>query len=116
MPADDEDQSSVDEQQRLRARRAADEAADPERLLPGEDPSSMQPDDARLWIDVYSELLDYKRALLEVTEQKLARMRDEPSRREVVETDEVVIGAECRRFEQRLGFWKRRLDEAESRA
>ncbi|SRR6266700_1675920 len=104
-----------EDDQRLRDRRAADEAADPDRLLPGEDPTSTEPDDARLWIDVYAELLDYKRALLQVTELKLADMRDQPARREVVETDSVVIGAECQRFERRLDFWTRRLREARAR-
>jgi hypothetical protein len=90
-------------------RRAADEASDPNRLLPGEAPDSADPDDARVWVDVYSELLDYKRELLLVTREKLADMRDEPARREVVETDAVVIDAERVRFERRLEFWTSRL-------
>jgi len=45
----------------------------------------------------------------------LARMRHEPAHREVVETDNVVIEAECRRFERRLEFWTARLRDAEAR-
>ena len=90
-------------------RRAADEASDPSRLLPGERPDSDDPDDARLWVQVYTELLDYKDRLRDVTRESLAGMCDEPARREVVETDAVVIGAERDRFARRLAFWKSRL-------
>src|SRR2546429_5989012 len=100
---------------RLREQRAAEEASDPDRLLPGEDPTATDPDSARVWVQAYTELLDYKRTLLRVTEEKLARMRHEPAHREVVETDNVVIEAECRRFERRLEFWTARLRDAEAR-
>jgi hypothetical protein len=98
-----------DTSQRAREENAAKEAGDPDRLLPGEDPDDVHPDSARLWVDVYAELLDYKRELLRVTDERLATMADEPARREVVETDNVVIEAECRRFERRLAFWTDRL-------
>lgn len=91
-------------------RRAAEEASDPERLLPGEAPDSDDPRDVALWIDVYTELLEYKDELLAVTRDRLPKMRDEPARREVVETDAVVIEAERSRFVRRLEFWKRRRD------
>jgi len=89
-------------------RRAAEQASDPDRLLPGEPSDSEFADDATLWAEVYSELLDYKKRLLIVTREKLAEMRDEPARREVVETDAVVIEAERARFERRLAFWRNR--------
>jgi hypothetical protein len=89
-------------------RRAAEEAADPNRLLPGEAEDSEDPLDVQLWIDVYTELLGYKDELLAVTRDRLREMRDEPARREVVETDAVVIDAERARFVRRLEFWQRR--------
>jgi uroporphyrinogen-III synthase len=89
-------------------RRAAEEASDPGRLLPGEAPDSEQEDEIELWVEVYTELLEYKDRLLKVTRESLARMRDEPARREVVETDAVVIEAERARFVRRLDFWRSR--------
>jgi hypothetical protein len=111
----DREGSPESEQERLRDRRAAEAAADPDRLLPGEDEATGDADDCRVWVDVYSELLDYKRALLDVTEEKLAGMTDKPARREVVETDNVVIGEEVKRFERRLVYWTARLREADPR-
>lgn len=87
-------------------------ASDPDRLLPGEPHDSELADDARLWVEVYSELLEYKERLVEVTRDKLAELLDEPARREVVETDAVVIEAERARFQRRRGFWQSRLDSA----
>ena len=91
-------------------RRAAEMASDPDRLLPGEPPDSEFDDDATLWVEVYSELLEYKERLVAVTREKLAELLDEPARREVVETDAVVIEAERDRFQRRREFWQRRLE------
>src|SRR2546421_10808077 len=93
---------------RLREQRAAEEASDPDRLLPGEDPTATDPDSARVWVQAYTELLDYKRTLLRVTEEKLARKRPEPAPPEGVETDKVGIEAGGRRLERRLGVWTAR--------
>lgn len=90
-------------------RRAAEQASDPDRLLPGEPADSEHADDAELWVEVYSELLDYKERLLAVTREKLAELHDERARREVVETDAVVIEGERTRFERRREFWRTRL-------
>jgi hypothetical protein len=93
------------------AEKAARDAADPDRLLPGEDPGSTHVDDARMWIDVYKELLAYKKRLLGVTEDSLDNMGDPPARREVVETDRRILAAEASRLELRLDFWHRRLGQ-----
>lgn len=93
-------------------RRAAEAAANLDRLLPGEPPSSEEPEDVELWIEVYTELLEYKDQLLAVTRKRLRKIRDEPARREVVETDAVVIEAERARFDRRLRFWQQRRDVA----
>lgn len=97
--------------ERLRDERAGEAAADPDRLLPGEDPASPYPDDAEKWIEVYEELLRFKRRLLSVAEETLQDLHDKPARREVVETDRVVLHAEVTRFQKRLSFWQRRLSE-----
>lgn len=95
--------------ERARDELAGKEAADPDRLLPGEDPSSHYADDARHWIEVYDELLRFKTRLLQVAEDTLKDVHGQPARHEVVETDRVVLQTEVNRFRNRLAFWKDRL-------
>jgi hypothetical protein len=92
--------------------RAAEEAVDADRLLQGEPADSEHEDDARLWIQVYLELIEYKRRLLSTTRETLATMAEGPARREVAETDLVILESEVSRFTRRLEFWKRRLTES----
>ena len=87
---------------------AADDAVEPGRLLPGEDPSSRRVDDAEHWIGVYEELLSFKSTLLRETEARLAEMT-EPVRAEIMDTDYVIMRSERARFQRRLDFWTRRL-------
>jgi hypothetical protein len=101
--------------ERLRDQRAGEEAADPDRLLPGEDPTSPYPDDADKWIEVYQELLVFKRRLLGVAEEALEGLEDKPARREVIDTDRIVLEAEVKRFERRLEFWEKRRQELDRR-
>jgi hypothetical protein len=91
--------------------RAAEEAADLERLLDGEDPKTKQLDDAVHWRRVYQELLDFKRELLKSTYQGMAGMDLDDARSEVRRTDQLVLEAESQRFERRLSFWKKRCQE-----
>ena len=97
--------------ERLRDERAGEEAADPDRLLPGEDPATPYRDDAEKWVEVYDELLSFKNRLLDVAEDALQGLHDKPARREVIETDRMVLQAEVDRFHRRLSFWQRRLTE-----
>jgi hypothetical protein len=90
---------------------AAEKAVDPDRLLPGEDPTSSFPDDAQHWVEVYSELLAYKNRVLALTEEAVASMPGPAAAAEVARTDRAVIRAERDRFHRRLGYWTRRLAE-----
>jgi hypothetical protein len=89
------------------AKDAALDAVEPARLLEGEDEGTNYVDDAVHWTRVYSELLDFKRDLLSVAEQRLPLMDDDAGS-EVAETDLKVLMAEATRFEQRLEFWQER--------
>ena len=89
---------------------AAAEAVDEDRLLEGEDPSSEYRDDAEHWARVYSELLEYKRQIMDVTRHAVDDM-DRRAAREIQATDMQVIATEAQRFTRRLEFWRRRLDE-----
>jgi hypothetical protein len=89
---------------------AAEKAIDQDRLLEGEDPGSPYLDDATHWVSVYSELLAVKRDLLGVAEQRLPDLQA-PVRREVANTDLVVLDAEMKRFSRRLAYWRQRCVE-----
>jgi len=99
----------------LEARSAALDAVEPERLLEGEDEDTAYVDDAVHWTKVYTELLDFKRSLLTLAEQRVPSMDDDAGL-EVKETDLKVLKAEASRFERRLEFWQGRIRELEAGA
>jgi hypothetical protein len=99
----------------LEARSAALDAVEPERLLEGEDEDTAYVDDAVHWTKVYTELLDFKRSLLTLAEQRVPSMDDDAGL-EVKETDLKVLEAEAFRFERRLEFWQGRVRELEAGA
>ncbi len=83
-------------------------AVDPDRLLEGEDPETPHPEEARHWIEVYTELLTFKERAVATAHESLARMPEADARREAVQTDLTVLEAERDRLRRRLEFWKRR--------
>jgi len=87
---------------------AARDAVDPDRLLEGEDPESPHPEEARRWIEVYTELLTFKERALATAHEGLAKMPEADARREAVRTDFSVLEAERDRLRRRLEFWKKR--------
>lgn len=89
---------------------AGEKAVDEDRLLDGEDPKTPYLDDATHWVTVYTELLGVKRELVAVSEAHLPDMADE-ARKEVANTDLVVLDAEMKRFSRRLEFWRLRCVE-----
>jgi hypothetical protein len=89
------------------ARDAALDAVEPGRLLEGEDEHTVYVDDAVHWTKVYTELLDFKRSLMAVSEHHVESMGDD-AESEVKETDVKVLKAEAARFERRLAFWQER--------
>lgn len=89
---------------------AAQEAVDPERLLPGEIPESGLLEDALHWQAVYRELLDAKSSIVDMTRSRL-RGTSEPPVRDELSRDEKVMLAEQRRLERRLRFWNDRAAE-----
>lgn len=81
-----------------------------EPLLPGEKPTSQHIDDVEHWIDVYSELLDFKRFMLDGASLRAKEMRTDVARDEVERTDLRVARAEAERFASRLAYWRGRFD------
>ena len=84
------------------------EQADP--LLPGENPAVSYREDVEMWINVYSELLEFKRFMLDGATARAGQMSSELARTEVETTDLRVARAEAERFTRRLAFWRGRLD------
>lgn len=92
------------------AQNAALDAVEPERLLDGENEDTSYVDDAVHWTKVYTELLDFKRSLLDVAERGVTALHPD-AETEVKDTDLKVLKAEAARFERRLAFWKARTDQ-----
>jgi hypothetical protein len=83
-------------------------------LLPGEDLSASYREDVELWVNVYSELLDFKRFMLDGASARAGAMRTEAARVEVETTDLRVARAEAERFIRRLSYWRGRLEELQA--
>jgi hypothetical protein len=92
----------------------ADELVDPEHRLPGEVDSERSPllEDAQHWLQVYRELLTFKRTLLRTADVHKERAPDEVARE--VSGDQALLRAELERLEQRHTFWERRAQELQS--
>ena len=86
--------------------------AQTDRLLEGENPSTMFRQDARHWIAVYRQMISFK-------DQLLARMRAQvrtlppAARRDVIDNDVSVLELQLRRYQRRLEFWYARQWELE---
>jgi hypothetical protein len=96
-----------------RAEHAADKVADPDRLLPGEEPATTNLDDIDHWLSVYSELLGFKQRLVDTTEQAAAELDHSDAQAEVADTDLTLLEGERKRLWRRLRYWQRRKQEAE---
>lgn len=85
-------------------------AADPDRLIEGEDPGTHHADDARRWLVVYTELVGYKESVLLRTRQA-AEVLSVESADEIRRTDLPLLEKERDRFVRRLEFWRSRVSE-----
>jgi hypothetical protein len=90
-----------------RKEKAAKEAVDSTRLLPGEDPEAPHPEDALHWAQVYRELTEFKNRAIDRIVIDAIGMGD-AARLEVETTDLVVLRAERDRFLRRADFWRDR--------
>ncbi|MFN2464108.1 MAG: hypothetical protein ABR573_09440 [Candidatus Dormibacteria bacterium] len=90
-------------------------AADPSRLMGGEDPQTLRLSDAIHWMEVYEELVTVKDELIATALSRLADLDPEASA-EIRGSDMVLLKAERERFIRRLAFWKERHRELEDGA
>jgi DNA-binding winged helix-turn-helix (wHTH) protein len=82
-----------------------------DRLLEGEDPNSLRPQDTRHWISVYREMIAFKDDLLERVNGDLVRVS--PAAKTDLNDDVKLIEAQLRRYRRRLNYWVERQLELE---
>jgi hypothetical protein len=92
----------------------ADELTNPEHRLPGEVDSESSPllEDAEHWLQVYRELLAFKRTLLRTAEIHKDGAPDAVVAE--VSGDQTLLRAELDRLERRHSFWERRAQELQA--
>jgi hypothetical protein len=81
------------------------------RLLSGEDPETIRPQDAQHWIDVYAEMIAFKRHMLGQVVAALEGVSAEA--RMDLKEDVALLEAQLRRYERRSVFWSRQIDRLE---
>jgi len=87
----------------------AERALDRTRLLEGENPDSLEVEDAVRWTAVYAELIEFKYSLLAQMRKGLQRLPMEAAH-EIRTVDMAIIRKQLERYEACRAFWERRLD------
>jgi DNA-binding winged helix-turn-helix (wHTH) protein len=82
-----------------------------DRLLEGEDPESLRPQDTRHWISVYREMVAFKEDLLERVTSDLVHVS---AAAKIDLNDDIrLIDAQLKRYRRRLNYWVERQLELE---
>ena len=79
----------------------------PSRPLEGEDLETTRWEDARHWLSIYADLLEFKRGLLERVRRDIANLH--PTAQKAAAADLEIIEAQMRGYEARLDLWYRRI-------
>ena len=98
------------------AHRAADavrKAVDPDRLLEGENPDTDLAEDARHWMEVYSELVQFKEKVVATAHSSLDGVKPEVVK-EAQGTDLALLAEERSRLRRRLSYWENRFTELQA--
>jgi DNA-binding winged helix-turn-helix (wHTH) protein len=82
-----------------------------DRLLEGEDPESLRPQDTRHWISVYREMIAFKEDLLTRVSGNLKHVS--AAAKTDLDDDVKLIEAQLRRYRRRLTYWVERQLELE---
>lgn len=75
--------------------------------MEGENPETDHVEDARHWVSIYTQMLEFKERLLDRAVDD-ARMLPLPARQKVEEEDITALESERARVERRLQFWRQR--------
>ena len=78
-----------------------------ERLMEGEDPRSPHVEDARHWVVIYTQMLEFKERILQRVREE-ARGLPRPAMEYVRDDDVPLLEAERERVQRRLDFWRAR--------
>ncbi len=82
-----------------------------DRLLEGEDPESLRPQDTRHWISVYREMIAFKEDLLDRVTSDLVRVS--AAAKTDLNDDIQLIDSQLKRYRRRLIYWVARQLELE---
>lgn len=77
-----------------------------ERYVEGEDPSSKKPGDARHWVALYGEMIDFKNQLLQRMSRRLPGLSK--GARKALDADVRLMQSQRSRYQRRLKFWSER--------
>ena len=83
-----------------------------DRLLEGENPETTEARDARHWIAVYRDMINFKVDLLDRVRAQLASL-PAAGVRDIIEHDITLIEAQLERYQRRMEFWYPRHWELE---
>jgi DNA-binding response OmpR family regulator len=81
----------------------------PSRPLEGEDLLTTRWEDARHWMSIYADLLEFKRGILDRVRRDLANLQ--PTAQKAAAIDVEIIETQMHGYEVRLDLWYRRLWE-----
>jgi DNA-binding response OmpR family regulator len=85
------------------------ESRGPSKALQGEDLLTTRWEDARHWMSIYADLLEFKRGILDRVRRDMANLQ--PIAQKAAAIDLEIIGAQMHGYEARLDLWYRRLWE-----
>ncbi|MHB8611990.1 MAG: winged helix-turn-helix domain-containing protein [Candidatus Dormibacteraceae bacterium] len=83
--------------------------AKPSRALEGEDLKTSHWEDARHWMSIYADLLDFKRGILDRVNRDLEGLQ--PLARQAARVDIQIIEDQMQGYQARLDLWYRRIWE-----
>ena len=86
--------------------------AQADRLLEGENPTTMYKQDARHWIAVYRQMISFKDQLLGRIREQVETLPPQ-GRRDVMENDVSILEIQLSRYQRRIEFWYARQWELE---
>jgi DNA-binding response OmpR family regulator len=81
----------------------------PSRALEGEDLETQRWEDARHWISIYADLLEFKRGILARVRRDVANLQ--PPAQKAAATDLTIIETQMQGYQVRLDLWYRRVWE-----
>jgi DNA-binding response OmpR family regulator len=83
--------------------------ATPSRALDGEDLTTSHWEDARHWMSIYADLLEFKRGILDRVRRDVASLQ--PLARKAAEADVQIIDDQMQGYQARLDLWYGRIWE-----